>query len=108
VDITIDEGIDTPTIAAEQFDALLQAAASGAIPIPPDVLIEASNFRNKEQLLERMQQGPSPEQQQAQQLQLQTGQAQLEETQSKTALNLAKTQTEQIKPMAEGLKAGMQ
>src|SRR6185503_11274670 len=38
VDITIDEGIDTPTIAAEQFDQLMQAAASGAIPIPPDVL----------------------------------------------------------------------
>lgn len=106
VDITIDEGIDTPTIAAEQFDALLQAAASGAIPIPPDVLIEASSFRNKEQLLKMMKQPPSPEQQAGQQLQLAGAQAQVEETQSKTMLNVAKAQNEQVRPMIEGLKAG--
>jgi hypothetical protein len=108
VDITIDEGIDTPTIAAEQFDALLQAAASGAIPIPPDVLIEASSFRNKEQLLEMLRQGPSPEQQQGQQIQLAGAQAEVEETQSKTALNMAKAGNEQVKPMIEGFKAGHQ
>ena len=108
IDITIDEGIDTPTIAAEQFDSLLQAAASGAIPIPPDVLIEASNFRNKEKLLEMLKQGPSPEQQMAQKIQIEQGAASVEETQSKTALNLAKAQTEQVKPIEMGLNAGMQ
>ena len=107
VDITIDEGIDTPTIAAEQFDSLLQAASSGVIQIPPEVLIEASSFRNKEQLLEMLKQGPSPEQQQAQQLQLAGAQATVEETQSKTLLNTAKAQSEAIKPFSEGVRAGM-
>jgi hypothetical protein len=107
VDITIDEGIDTPTIAAEQFDAMLQAAASGAIPIPPDVLIEASSFRNKEKLLEMMRQGPSPEQQKAQQLQLADAASKIDETQSKTVLNMAKANSEQAKPMLDGYSAGL-
>lgn len=114
VDITIDEGIDTPTIQAEQFEQLLQAAASGAIPIPPDVLIEASNFRNKEQLLERMRQGPSPEQQAAQQMQMQAMQAdaankaaEVEETLSKTMLNHAKAQEMQAGVVLDGFKAGV-
>lgn len=107
VDITIDEGIDTPTIAAEQFDQLVKMSGSG-VPIPPDVLIEASALRNKERLLEMLQQGPSPEQQAAQQIQLAGAQAQVEETQSKTALNLAKAETESVKPMELGLRAGMQ
>jgi hypothetical protein len=107
VDITIDEGIDTPTIAAEQFEQLVQMAGSG-IPIPPDVLIEASALRNKERLLEMLQQGPSPEQQQAQQIQLQGAAADVEETQSKTMLNIAKAENESVKPLVEGLKAGQQ
>jgi hypothetical protein len=107
VDITIDEGIDTPTIAAEQFEQLVQMAGSG-VPIPPDVLIEASALRNKERLLEMLQQGPSPEQQAAQQIQLQGAQADVEETQSKTMLNVAKAESEGIKPLVEGLKAGQQ
>jgi hypothetical protein len=67
VDILVDEGIDTPTIAAEQFDQMLKMVGTGMVQIPPDVLIEASSLRNKDKLLEMMKKGPSPEEQQMQQ-----------------------------------------
>jgi hypothetical protein len=107
VDINVDEGMDTPTIAAEQFEQLVQMAGQG-LPIPPDVLIEASSLRNKDKLLEMMKQGPSPEQVEAQKIQLAGEAAKVEETHSKTALNIAKTATEEVKPMVEGLRAGAQ
>jgi hypothetical protein len=99
--------MDTPTIAAEQFEQLVQMAGQG-LPIPPDVLIEASSLRNKDKLLEMMKQGPSPEQVEAQKIQLAGEAAKVEETHSKTALNIAKTATEEVKPMVEGLRAGAQ
>jgi hypothetical protein len=112
VDITIEEGIDTPTIAAEQFEDLVKMAGSG-VPIPPDVLIAASSLRNKEQLLERMQQGPSPEQQQQMEIQMRgmvaevaKTEAEVEETKADTLLTMQKAQSEGIRPMIEGLKAG--
>src|SRR5690606_23251721 len=96
VDIILDEGIDTPTIAAEQFTELVQLASSG-IPIPPDVLIEASSLRNKDRLLEMMKQGPSPEQQAAAELELAGKQAEVENTQSDTAKNYASIQIDSFK-----------
>jgi hypothetical protein len=59
VDIIVDEGIDTPTVAAEQFDMLIKLAQMQPGTIPPDVLIEASSLKNKDALLERMRQ-PNP------------------------------------------------
>jgi hypothetical protein len=112
VDITIDEGIDTPTVQAEQFSELLQAASSGVIQIPPEVLIEASSFRNKEQLLEMLKQGPSPEQmamqQEMAQLQMAGAKADVEETQSKVMLNVAKAHETAAKPMIDSFRAGQQ
>lgn len=109
VDIIVDEGIDTPTIAAEQFDQMVKMAGSG-LPIPPDVLIEASSLRNKSKLLEMMQQGPSPEQQAAQQaaqqLQMAGAQAEVEKTQSETAKNMATAQATQAGIMTDAVKAG--
>lgn len=109
VDIIVDEGIDTPTIAAEQFDQMVKMAGSG-LPIPPDVLIEASSLRNKSKLLEMMQQGPSPEQvqaqQAAQQLQMAGAQAEVEKTQSETAKNVATAQATQAGIMTDAVKAG--
>lgn len=100
VDIVIDEGMDTPTVQAEQFDTLTKMLPGlfpqGAPPQAIELLIEASSLRNKDKLLEIAQQGPSPEQVQAQQEQQQIAKAgavaQIEETQSKTALNQAKAQ----------------
>lgn len=53
VDIIIDESPDAITIQAEEFQKLAELAKSG-IPIPPDALIEASQIRNKKQILDKM------------------------------------------------------
>jgi hypothetical protein len=100
VDIVIDEGMDTPTVQAEQFETLTKMLP-GMFPqgMPPqalEMLVEASSLRNKDKLLEILQQGPSPEQQAQEQKQQQIMEAgavaQIEETQSKAALNHAKAQ----------------
>lgn len=91
VDIEIDEINETPSLQIEQFEQLTMLAASG-VPIPPDVIIEASNLRNKRKLLERLeqaQQGPSPEQQAMQQLQIADAEAKVAKTRSETEKNLA-------------------
>lgn len=92
VDILVDEGIDTPTIAAEEFDAMLKLAGTGVVAFPPDVLIEASSLRNKEKLLDMLKQPPSEEQMMAGQLQMAAAQADVEKVQSETAENMAQTQ----------------
>jgi hypothetical protein len=59
-DIIIDDAPDAITPALEQWEALVELTKAG-IPIPPDVLIEAApNLKNKEKLLERMNE-PSPQ-----------------------------------------------
>lgn len=55
VDITISEAPDNVTLQQEQFEQLANMAQSG-VPIPPEMLIEASNLRNKPRILEQMQQ----------------------------------------------------
>ena len=100
VDIVIDEGMDTPTVQAEQFDALVKMLpALGPVGQSPQVLkllIEASQLRNKDKLVEMLEQGPSPEQQQMQQQQQQVAMAgavaQVKEVESKAVLNQAKAQ----------------
>jgi hypothetical protein len=100
VDIVIDEGMDTPTIQAEQFETLTKMLP-GMFPqgMPPqalELLVEASSLRNKDKLLDLLQQGPSPEQQAQEQKQAQIAEAgaiaQVEEVQSKALLNQAKAQ----------------
>lgn len=106
VDILVDEGIDSPTIAAEEFDSMLKLAGTGMIQIPPDVLIEASSLRNKERLLEMMKQGPSPEQQQGQQLQMADAMAKIEKLQSETAENYAQIEQMRNKQQMEAFNVG--
>jgi hypothetical protein len=108
VDIVVDEGIDTPTVEAEQFDTLLKMVGTGAIPIPPDVLIEASSLRNKDRLLEMLKQGPSPEQQKAVEIQLAGEAAKVEETQSKTAKNMADAEATQAEIGMQAFQTGQQ
>ena len=60
VDIYIEEQPDIISLQSEQFEQLAQMAGAG-VPIPPDVLIEASSLRNKKQLLEMMRQGQAPD-----------------------------------------------
>ena len=73
VDIVIQEGPDLATLQSEQFEQLAQMAQSG-IPIPPKAIILASSLRNKDQILDEMEQGnalPPQVQQQMQQMQQQ-------------------------------------
>lgn len=67
VDIIVEDAPDTITIMAENFDRVVQLAQAG-VQFPPDVLIEMMpGLRNREQLLDRMRGGQSPEQAQAMQ-----------------------------------------
>jgi hypothetical protein len=87
IDIIIDEGLDTPTIQAEQFD-MLSKMLPGLFPqgAPPEaikLLIEASSLRNKDKLLEIVEPKdaapqPGPEEVMAMQMQAAQQQAQFE------------------------------
>jgi hypothetical protein len=52
VDIAVEEGIDIPSIQAEQFQTLVQLAGMQPGLIPPEVLIAASGLKNKDMLLQ--------------------------------------------------------
>jgi len=66
VDIAIEEGLDVPAIQAEEFQALIQLAGSQPGLIPPEVLIAASNLRNKQDLLKQMKEASEAKAKQAQ------------------------------------------
>jgi hypothetical protein len=55
VDIVIEAAPDMLTLQHEQFEQLADMASKG-VPIPPDVLLEASQIRNKKKLIERLKQ----------------------------------------------------
>lgn len=57
IDVSIEEGQDVPALQAEQFQALMQLAGARPDAIPTDVLIAASQLRDKDKILERLQQG---------------------------------------------------
>lgn len=72
VDIVIDEGMDTPMVQAEQFDTLVKTlpALQNMPPAWQKAVIQASSLRDKDKMLEILdQQGPQipPEMQQAMQ-----------------------------------------
>jgi hypothetical protein len=101
VDIVLDEGMDTPTVQAEQFDTLVKMVP-GMFPqgMPPPVLemlVQASSLRDKDKLIEIIQglgqQPPDPAAEQAKQIALAGEAAKVEETQSKTVKNLALAHT---------------
>ena len=52
VDIIIEAAPDMITLQHEQFEQLVKLGER--VPIPPDVLLEASQLRNKKQLVERL------------------------------------------------------
>jgi hypothetical protein len=107
VDISVDEGIDTPTVAAEEFQSMLKLAGTGMVQIPADILIEASSLRNKDRLLELLKEGPTPEQQQAQQIAMAGEAAKVEKTQSETLKNNATAQAALAKGELDSFQAGL-
>jgi hypothetical protein len=78
VDIVIEESVDSTVLQQEEFAVIANMVSSG-LPIPPDIVIEASSLRNKQQILDRMRgQNLTPEQQQQQAQQAQMQQASLQ------------------------------
>ncbi len=59
VDIIVDQAPEYATLRAEQFETLANLAQSG-VPIPPQLIVEASDLRDKRKLL-AMLQPPEPE-----------------------------------------------
>ena len=52
VDITVEEGQDVPSLQAEQFAQLMGLPAEILSQLPPELIIRASSLRNKDQLIE--------------------------------------------------------
>lgn len=99
VDIIIDEGIDTPTAQAEQFDVvakMLPGAPPNLQPILWKMLISSSQLQGKEELDKAMSAPPSQEQQQGQQIQMAGAVAEVEKTQAEKDKIIAETQKIQV------------
>ncbi len=92
VDIIIDEGPDYINMQADAYDTLSVMASKGA-NVPPKVLLELAPLQGsvKKKLLDMLSE-PDPMQQQARQVALAGEAAKVDETRSKTALNMAKAQ----------------
>lgn len=90
VDIIIEEAPDIVTLRQEEFEQLATLAQQG-IPIPPEMLVEASSVRNKQRLLELMQQ----QQQQAAQAQAAAAEAEGLKAQADAMAKQAKAQRDQ-------------
>ncbi len=110
IDIVIDEGMDTPTVQAEQFDTLTKVLP-GLINLPPmyaKMLIQASSLRDKEQILESLedQQAPNPMAEQQAQIAMQSEVAEIEKIQSETQKNIATAEKTQAETAKTGFEIG--
>lgn len=97
MDIVIEDVPDTVTIQAEQFGQLVALVQAG-IPFPPEVLIEASQLRNKDKLLESIRGGgDDPAAAQIRQamlsLEIAEKESDIEKTQAETIKIRSETQT---------------
>jgi hypothetical protein len=111
VDIIVDEGVDTPTVAAEQFDkiASMMGTAPPQLQGPLwEMLIASSALKGKEKLEEAMKQPPSQEQQAAQQIALEGEAAKVDETKSKTLKNTVQAEVAMQGAQISALQAGAQ
>jgi len=92
VNFTLDEGPDEVNMMADAYDTLTALATQGA-NIPPQILLELAPLQQsvKRKLLSMLEK-PDPAREQAKQIALASEGAKVEETKSKTALNLAKAQ----------------
>jgi len=112
VDIQIDETMDSPTLQIEQFEQLAKLAPMAPpqyLPTMFELMIEASNLRNKDKLREitKKLSQPDPSQEPMQQLQMEGAQAEVEKTQSETAKNMATAQATVANVQIDAMQAGM-
>jgi hypothetical protein len=113
VDIIVDEGVDTPTVQAEQFGIVAQMLPGAPPNIQPvlwEALFENSAFRNKEKVLEVLRQPPDPMAQQMQMMHMQMAmegqRAETDKTKSETVKNLATAEATAAKSQVDAFKAG--
>ena len=112
VDIILEEGPDSVTIQSEQFDALVELKKADPQAIPTKLVIEASSLRNKDAILEHLEQGGLPPQvaQQMQEMQKQTEELAkaLQEAEAKLqdrSLDFAKLEVERYKAETDRIQA---
>lgn len=109
VDIVIDTVPASAALQAEQFEQLAQMASSG-VPIPPDVLIMASNLRDKQAILKRLKgdggEVPPQVEQQMRQLQQQLQALMQENQQLKSGVMKAQIDAQSRVQVAEVKRAG--
>lgn len=106
VDIIVSDAPDTINLQAEQFELLAQMYQANPQAIPFEMVIQASQLRDKDAILERLS-DPAQSQalQQAQQMEMAGQQAEVEETQAKTQKTLAEVEKVQAETMAERVDA---
>jgi hypothetical protein len=96
VDILIEDAPDYVTLREEQFQQLSQMADRG-IPVPPEMIIEASSLSNKAELLEMLKQ----QREQAMQAQAQQAQAMQQMEGAKTQATVEKDRSQAAKNIAD-------
>ena len=110
VDIIIEDAPDTITIQGEQFEQLAQTLPMIA-QLPPqfaEVLLQASQLRNKEQLIETLKGGGemSPQEQQMAQMQQQLQQVMQQLGMQQAQADINKTNADAEKTRADAAKVG--
>ena len=110
VDILIEDGPDTVVIQGEQFNALVELKKADPQSIPTKLIIQASSLRNKDQILEEMEQQnqlPPEVQKQMQEMQqaIQQMQGQLAEAQNKQAIDAGNLQVKQYDSQTKRMDA---
>lgn len=118
IDIVLDAAPDTAVVEQEEFENISNVAGTilqtkpEMAPKVGKMLLKASQLRNKRELLEEWDKGPTPEEQQQaaqaqqmqmaqMQLQVKLAETQLQLTQAQTQLTLAKAQAEQSRMAKE-------
>jgi hypothetical protein len=99
VDIIIEDVPDYATLKQEEFEQLAQLAQQG-LPIPPEMLIDASSVRNKSKILEMMRE----QQEQAAQAQQAAMQAQMQQMAQEAQIDAQKAQGSFVKDMSTAEK----
>jgi len=114
VDIQIDETADTPSLQIEQFDTLTKLAPMTPpqfMPVMWEMMIEASNLRNKDKLREIIDQMKQPQQdpaeEQMKQIAVAGAGAEVEKTQSETQKNLAEAEAKTASVQIDAFEAGV-
>jgi hypothetical protein len=114
VDIIIDEAPDMVTVQAEEFQKIAELASTGKVPIPPEMLIEASQLRaqTKKRIMDKLSGEGDPQAAQMaqmqslmQQLAVALQQAEVRETNASADLKEAQAQKTQTETVKTGIEA---